>query len=93
MMKDCHQITDSQVFYIFSIEGIYLNFLVRLVIPGFVGGRNVKWLKSIHVEDHESESWYHWHDNKVLPPYVTSGNAESDGYWYKPGGRINDIGN
>jgi nitrate reductase (NAD(P)H) len=60
------------------------GFPVRLVIPGFVGGRNIKWLKSIHVEDHESESWYHWHDNKVLPPFVTSGNAESEGWWYKP---------
>eukprot|EP01116_Phalansterium_solitarium_P020516 TRINITY_DN608_c3_g1_i3.p1 TRINITY_DN608_c3_g1~~TRINITY_DN608_c3_g1_i3.p1 ORF type:complete len:406 (+),score=122.99 TRINITY_DN608_c3_g1_i3:107-1324(+) len=55
---------------------------LRLVIPGFVGGRNVKWLKKIVVADKESDSWYHWHDNKVLPANVTDGAMADAGKWW-----------
>ncbi|KAH7401282.1 hypothetical protein BKA66DRAFT_564936 [Pyrenochaeta sp. MPI-SDFR-AT-0127] len=48
---------------------------VRLVIPGFVGGRCVKWLKRIWISDKENDSHYHIWDNRVLPAFVT----EKDG--------------
>lgn len=48
----------------------------RLVIPGFVGGRCVKWLSKIWVTDHENDSYYHLYDNRVLPEFVT--NKDSD---------------
>lgn len=41
------------------------GFPCRMLIPGWIGGRMVKWLSHIHVSEHHSENWYHYHDNKV----------------------------
>jgi len=57
---------------------------VRVVLPGYVGGRMVKWLTKIEVSEHESNHWHHYHDNRVLPPGVNFTNAESGRWWYKP---------
>ncbi|KAK1141843.1 hypothetical protein N8T08_008355 [Aspergillus melleus] len=43
---------------------------VRLIVPGFVGGRCVKWLQSIWVTDKENDSHYHIYDNRVVPSFV-----------------------
>ena len=43
------------------------GFPVRLILPGLVGGRMVKWLTKISFSDKPSDNWYHKHDNKVLP--------------------------
>ncbi|KAJ4118739.1 hypothetical protein NW768_010800 [Fusarium equiseti] len=48
---------------------------VRVIIPGYVGGRNVKWLKKVWISDVENDSYYHIWDNRVLPSFVT----EKDG--------------
>ncbi|KAL2021895.1 hypothetical protein VTK56DRAFT_6490 [Thermocarpiscus australiensis] len=45
---------------------------VRLMIPGYIGGRCVKWLRRIWISDHENQSYYHIWDNRVLPSFVTS---------------------
>lgn len=45
------------------------------MIPGYVGGRCIKWLARIWVSDHENDSHYHIWDNRVLPPFV----SEKDG--------------
>lgn len=39
---------------------------VRVVIPGYVGGRQVKWLKKIWINRKENDSYYHIHDNRVV---------------------------
>lgn len=44
---------------------------VRVVIPGQIGGRSVKWLKRIIVSESPSDNWYHIYDNRVLPTMVT----------------------
>lgn len=44
---------------------------VRVVIPGQIGGRSVKWLKRIIVTEEPSDNWYHIYDNRVLPTMVT----------------------
>lgn len=44
---------------------------LRLMIPGYVGGRCVKWLKKIWISDKENDSHYHIWDNRVLPSFVT----------------------
>ncbi|KEF55898.1 uncharacterized protein A1O9_07478 [Exophiala aquamarina CBS 119918] len=49
---------------------------VRLLIPGFVGGRSVKWLAKIWISDHENDSHYHIWDNRVLPPFITEMDGE-----------------
>ncbi|TKA71910.1 hypothetical protein B0A55_07200 [Friedmanniomyces simplex] len=49
---------------------------VRLIIPGYVGGRCVKWLKKVWVTDHENTSHYHIWDNRVLPSFITEKDGE-----------------
>ncbi|KAK3398690.1 nitrate reductase [Sordaria brevicollis] len=44
---------------------------VRIVVPGQIGGRSVKWLKRIVVTEKPSENWYHIFDNRVLPTTVS----------------------
>lgn len=44
---------------------------VRIVIPGQIGGRSVKWLKRIIVTAEPSDNWYHIYDNRVLPTMIT----------------------
>ena len=43
---------------------------VRVIIPGWIGGRSVKWLTKIVVTDKESDNYYHYFDNRILPPQV-----------------------
>jgi sulfite oxidase len=40
---------------------------LRLIIPGYVGVRNAKWLKSVEVADHESTSHSHKVDYRIVP--------------------------
>lgn len=49
---------------------------VRVIIPGYVGGRCVKWLQKIWVSDKENESYYHIWDNRVLPSFITEKDGE-----------------
>ncbi|KAK4992186.1 hypothetical protein LTR50_001364 [Elasticomyces elasticus] len=49
---------------------------VRLIIPGYIGGRCVKWLKKIWISDKENDSYYHIWDNRVLPSFVTEKDGE-----------------
>ncbi|KAL1874545.1 hypothetical protein Daus18300_003564 [Diaporthe australafricana] len=44
---------------------------LRVVIPGQIGGRSVKWLKRIIVTEAPSDNWYHIYDNRVLPTTVS----------------------
>ncbi len=60
------------------------GFPVRLIIPGHVGGRMVKWLAKVEVTEKESDNFYHQHDNKVLPPYVSFEDANVASIWKKP---------
>lgn len=58
------------------------GFPVRMIIPGFIGGRMVKWLKRIIVTTQESDSYYHFKDNRVLPSHVDAELANSEGIHY-----------
>lgn len=55
------------------------GFPVRVITPGFIGGRMVKWLKRIIVTTKESDSYYHYRDNKVLPSHVDAELANAEG--------------
>lgn len=44
---------------------------LRIIIPGQIGGRSVKWLKRIIVTEAPSDNWYHIYDNRVLPTTVS----------------------
>ncbi|KAJ8773352.1 hypothetical protein K2173_028529 [Erythroxylum novogranatense] len=67
------------------------GFPVRMLIPGFIGGRMVKWLRRIIVTTKESDSYYHYKDNRVLPSHVDSELANAEGWWYKPEYIINEL--
>lgn len=49
---------------------------VRVIIPGYVGGRCVKWLKRIWVSEKENDSYYHIWDNRVLPSFILDKDSE-----------------
>ncbi|KAH1096865.1 hypothetical protein J1N35_013786 [Gossypium stocksii] len=67
------------------------GFPVRIIIPGFIGGRMVKWLKRIIVTTKEFDNFYHYRDNKVLPSHVDSELANAKAWWYKPEYVINEL--
>lgn len=46
---------------------------VRVMIPGYIGGRCVKWLRRIWISDHENESYYHIWDNRVSHAVIRAG--------------------
>ncbi|XP_010670929.2 nitrate reductase [NADH] [Beta vulgaris subsp. vulgaris] len=67
------------------------GFPVRMIIPGFIGGRMVKWLKRIIVTTSESDNYYHFKDNRVLPSHVDAELANTEAWWYKPEFIINEL--
>jgi nitrate reductase (NAD(P)H) len=59
------------------------GFPVRVVVPGIIGGRSVKWLSKITVSKEDSKNYYHYYDIKVLPPQVDFSSADNAGWWFK----------
>lgn len=65
---------------------------LRLVVPGQIGGRMVKWLQRIEISDRESQHHLHFFDNKLLPTTVTADQArKEDKWWYDPKYIINEL--
>lgn len=64
---------------------------VRLIIPGYIGGRMIKWLKHINVVPHETKNHYHYHDNRILPPQITNEESLTGNWWYKPEYIFNEL--
>ena len=60
---------------------------LRLIVPGYVGGRSVKWLGSITLSHSQSRSHYHNEDNMRLPTEVGiatwNGGSHTDGPDYR----------
>lgn len=56
---------------------------VRIIIPGWIGGRMVKWLTNLSVTKEPSTNHYHFYDNRILPPYVDVEKAEAERWWFK----------
>ena len=55
---------------------------LRVVIPGQIGGRSVKWLKKLIVTDAPSDNWYHIYDNRVLPTMVSPEESANNTKWW-----------
>ena len=41
---------------------------VRVVVPGYVGARSVKWVNAITVQSEPSDNYFQAHDYRILPP-------------------------
>ncbi|CAE6377591.1 unnamed protein product [Rhizoctonia solani] len=68
------------------------GFPLRVVIPGQIGGRSVKWLNRIEVSELESQHHLHFFDNKVLPTQLSPEQARDEKkWWYDPKYLINDL--
>jgi len=67
------------------------GFPVRMIIPGYIGGRMIKWLKQINVIEHETENHYHYHDNRILPPHIIAEESLKGEWWYKPEYIFNEL--
>lgn len=49
---------------------------LRLILPGWVGARSVKWLAKVWVTDYENNSHYFIYDNRQLPSFVTDPSSD-----------------
>ncbi|SCO92541.1 probable nitrate reductase [Fusarium oxysporum] len=49
---------------------------LRLMLPGWVGARSIKWLTKVWVTEYENDSHYHIYDNRQLPSFVTDPGSE-----------------
>jgi nitrate reductase (NAD(P)H) len=55
---------------------------LRVVVPGQIGGRSVKWLKKITITEGPSKNWYHIYDNRVLPTMISPEQSASEPKWW-----------
>lgn len=68
------------------------RFPIRLIVPGQIGGRSVKWLNKIEVSAQESQHYLHFWDNKLLPTQLEPDVAKKEKHWwYDPKYIINEL--
>jgi len=64
---------------------------VRLLMPGYIGGRMIKWLTTISVTEEEGGNHYHVMDNRVFPKHISSREIATEEKIWKDGAyTIND---
>ncbi|KAI0358058.1 hypothetical protein OH77DRAFT_1502602 [Trametes cingulata] len=66
----------NDIILVFGMNGRVLHpdhgYPLRTIIPGQVGGRQVKWLKKLWVTKEPNRSHYHIWDNRVVPTFIDS---------------------
>ena len=77
--------SDILIAYMYNGQMLSVDhgFPVRIIIPGYIGGRMIKWLTNIDLQSTESQDHYHFFDNRVLPPHVDAEKAKAEGWWYR----------
>ena len=90
------QLDDSQdIIVAFMYNGKLLTpdhgFPVRMIIPGYIGGRMIKWLTNIDLCAECSQDYYHFYDNRVFPSHVDAELALSEDWWHRSEYICNDL--
>jgi nitrate reductase (NAD(P)H) len=85
----------NDVMLAYGINGAPLHpdhgYPLRSLIPSFVGGRCVKWLKKIWISKKPNDSHYHIWDNRVVPSFVTSKQSRlGKAFFHSPSTIINE---
>ncbi|KAI9304051.1 hypothetical protein BJ944DRAFT_203361 [Cunninghamella echinulata] len=80
----------------FQMNGEWLppdhGYPLRLIVPGCIGGRSVKWLSKIDCSMNESTNIFHDNDNKVFPTQVKSAEqATEEKWWPRPEYTLYDL--
>jgi sulfite oxidase len=52
------------------------GFPLRIVVPGYIGARSVKWLRDITLQEHPSTNPYQARDYKTFPPEITGATVD-----------------
>ena len=55
------------------------GFPLRLIVPGYIGARSVKWLHEITLQEHASTNPYQARDYKIFPPEITAKTVDWSG--------------
>jgi len=71
---------NDEVLLAFEMNGQPLppthGFPLRMVVPGFIGARSVKWLKRMTVQREPSSNYFQTQAYKLFPPHVRSETAD-----------------
>ena len=72
--------TSAEVLLAYEMNGEPLapehGFPLRVVVGGYIGARNVKWLSGISLQRTPSDNHYQAHEYKLFPPHVTAETAD-----------------
>lgn len=52
------------------------GFPLRVVVPGYIGARSVKWLSNIHLQEEASSNYFQAHAYKLFPPHIGHDNVD-----------------
>ena len=52
------------------------GFPLRVVVPGYIGARSVKWVTNVHVQAHPSTNYFQEHAYKLFPAHVQAEQAD-----------------
>src|SRR5215204_1467256 len=70
----------TEVLLAYEMNGELLTpghgFPLRVVAPGYIGARSVKWLANIRVQEEPSSNYYQTHAYKLFPPQVDEETAD-----------------
>lgn len=70
----------SEVLLAFMMNGELLppehGYPLRVIVPGYIGARNVKWLSSIALQTEPSQNYFQTRAYKLFPPEVHAADAD-----------------
>ncbi|KAI0559530.1 nitrate reductase [Gracilaria domingensis] len=75
----------SNVLVAYKQNGEHLRggngFPIRIIVPGWIGARMVKWLSVIDLSDEPLDNYYYRYENRLFPSFVDRTLAHKQKYW------------